>query len=82
MPVKAGIPTLRALRQDERFRRLPVVVLTGRNDPRLVKATLGSGPTDYILKDAAAEKIGGRLARHLGTPPESAANSPGQDGAS
>lgn len=77
MPVKAGIPTLRALRQDERFRRLPVVVLTGRNDPRLVKATLDNGPTDYILKDASADKIRQRLARHLGAPQEPAAGSRG-----
>ena len=66
MPRKGGIETLKEIRQDSRFLKTPIIVLTGKNDPLMVRAALRSGPTDYLLKSNDPEHIKERFRKHLG----------------
>ena len=66
MPRKGGIETLKEIRHDSRFLKTPIIVLTGKNDPLMVRAALRSGPTDYLLKSNDPEHIKERFRKHLG----------------
>ena len=66
MPRKGGIETLKEIRRDTRFLKTPIIVLTGKNDPLMVRAALRSGPTDYLLKSNDPEHIKERFRKHLG----------------
>jgi two-component system chemotaxis response regulator CheY len=50
MPDVHGIEVLRFVRSHERFRELPVVVLTTRGDDESRDAALGEGATRYLTK--------------------------------
>ena len=50
MPVCDGKQTLEMLRLEKAFADIPVVFLTGRSDPELVKALLALKPAGYLLK--------------------------------
>jgi len=65
MPRKGGIETLKEIRHDNRFLKTPIIVLTGKNDPLMVRAALRSGPTDYLLKSNDPEHIKERFRKHL-----------------
>ena len=66
MPRKGGIETLKEIRHDSRFLKTPIIVLTGKNDPLMVRAALRSSPTDYLLKSNDPEHIKERFRKHLG----------------
>mgnify|MGYP002510114429 CR=1 FL=1 len=50
MPVCNGKQTLEMLRSAPEFAKIPVVFLTGRSDPELVKELLSLKPAGYLLK--------------------------------
>lgn len=50
MPVCDGKQTLEMLRSEKSFADIPVIFLTGRSDPALVKALLSLRPAGYLLK--------------------------------
>ncbi len=50
MPVCDGKQTLEMLRYEKSFADIPVVFLTGRSDPELVKTLLALKPAGYLLK--------------------------------
>lgn len=50
MPVCDGRQTLEMLRSEEAFSNIPVIFLTGRDDPEVVKALLSLRPAGYLLK--------------------------------
>ena len=52
MPVCDGRQTLEMLRSDPAFADLPVVFLTGRGDPDVVRKLLSLKPAGYLLKDS------------------------------
>ncbi|GJD87589.1 Sensor histidine kinase RcsC [Methylobacterium hispanicum] len=52
MPRLDGFGLLRALRADERFRRLPAVLMTSRGDPEDVARGLELGADAYLTKQA------------------------------
>ena len=66
MPGMGGIETLKEIRHDSRFLKTPIIVLTGKNDPLMVRAALRSSPTDYLLKSNDTEHIKERFRKHLG----------------
>lgn len=66
MPGMGGIETLKEIRRDSRFHKTPIIVLTGKNDPLMVRAALRSSPTDYLLKSNDTEHIKERFRKHLG----------------
>ena len=50
MPVVNGKQTLEMLRSEPEFTRIPVVFLTGRSDPEIVRELLSLKPAGYLLK--------------------------------
>ena len=50
MPVVNGRQTLEMLRWEKSFSDIPVIFLTGRSDPELVKGLLSLKPAGYLLK--------------------------------
>ena len=50
MPIMNGIEFLQKIRQDERYKTLPVVVISANNDREAITSTIDLGITDYILK--------------------------------
>jgi DNA-binding NarL/FixJ family response regulator len=61
MPVCNGKQTLEMLRSAKEFAKIPVIFLTGRDDPQLVRELLSLKPAGYLLKylkpDEIKEKI-------------------------
>ena len=65
MPRMSGLSACRLLRADPAFERIPIVLLTSREDPETIVRGLSSGANDYILKTAPREEIVARISRHL-----------------
>lgn len=57
MPVVDGKQTLEMLRWEKSFSDIPVIFLTGRSDPKLVKDLLSLKPAGYLLKDLRPAEI-------------------------
>lgn len=57
MPVVDGKQTLEMLRWEKSFSDIPVIFLTGRSDPELVKNLLALKPAGYLLKDLKPAEI-------------------------
>lgn len=50
MPTLDGFETLKRLRANPKFRDLPVVVVTGREDVEAVDRAFGAGATSFVVK--------------------------------
>ena len=50
MPTLDGFGVLKALRADPRWRDLPVIVVTGREDVEAVDRAFGAGATSFVVK--------------------------------
>ena len=50
MPVCDGKQTLEMLRSEKAFADIPVIFLTGRSDPDVVRTLLSLKPAGYLLK--------------------------------
>lgn len=50
MPKMNGIDVLKKLRADEKYKSLPIIMLTNFGQEGLVKEAFDSGSTDYIFK--------------------------------
>ncbi|GAB4370659.1 MAG: hypothetical protein Kow0062_05560 [Acidobacteriota bacterium] len=50
MPVRDGLSALREIRQDEQVARLPVIVVTGLDDPGSIRQAFEAGATDFLTK--------------------------------
>ena len=50
MPTLDGFGVLKALRADARWRDLPVIVVTGREDVEAVDRAFGAGATSFVVK--------------------------------
>jgi DNA-binding response OmpR family regulator len=50
MPTLDGFGVLKALRADARWRDLPVIVVTGREDVDAVDRAFGAGATSFVVK--------------------------------
>lgn len=57
MPVCDGRQTLEMLRSDPAFGNIPVIFLTGKNDPESVKKVMSLKPAGYLLKHLKPEEI-------------------------
>ena len=57
MPVVNGKQTLEMLRWEKSFSDIPVIFLTGRNDPEIVKDLLSLKPAGYLLKSLKPTEI-------------------------
>jgi len=65
MPGLSGIETTRAIKRTPRTAHIPVIFLTGLNDPEHVVAALGTGGVDYVRKPIVVEELLARIRVHL-----------------
>jgi DNA-binding response OmpR family regulator len=61
MPRLTGLEVTRALRDDERTRDLPVILLTARVQESDVEAGLAAGATDYVAKPFSPQELRDRV---------------------
>lgn len=57
MPAMDGLETLQRIRADERFRTIPIVMMTGVADERQMQQAAASGANSYTIKPANAEQF-------------------------
>jgi CheY-like chemotaxis protein len=65
MPVMDGLETLRSLRESDRFKNLPVVMLTGERDETVIREILELGVLEYLGKPLNMSRLNDRLRRIL-----------------
>ncbi len=61
MPVMSGIELLRAIRADERWKTMPVLMVTAEATKTNVMEAIQAGITSYIVKPFAAETLGEKI---------------------
>jgi two-component system chemotaxis response regulator CheY len=57
MPKRNGLELLELLRQDERFKTLPVVMLTTEGQPQLIERARKSGAKGWLVKPFKADLL-------------------------
>jgi CheY-like chemotaxis protein len=66
MPGMDGLEVLRALRDDPKTRRLPVIMFSASSDPNVLESAMRAGATDYWVKATVAiDEMESRLSRWL-----------------
>jgi len=65
MPGLSGIETTQAIKRDPATAHIPVIFMTGLNDPEHVVAALGTGGVDYVRKPVVIEELMARIRVHL-----------------
>lgn len=66
MPNLDGIGLLKALRSDNRFSKIPFIIVTSQTDKESVKLALDSGVSDFVLKPFSMTMLEEKLNRFLG----------------
>ncbi len=62
MPEITGLELLELVRQDERFKKLPFIMVTAEADRQHVSKAMLRGVTDYIVKPFAAATVAQKIA--------------------
>ena len=57
LPDASGLQWLRMLRREQRFRDLPVIMLTGHGSERAARAGIEEGAYDYLTKPCGFEDL-------------------------
>ncbi len=57
MPEMSGVEVIKKLRANEKTASIPAVVLTSKEDDKLILECINAGATDYLLKKSSAEVI-------------------------
>ncbi len=65
MPGISGIETTQAIKRNPATAHIPVIFMTGLNDPEHVVAALGTGGVDYVRKPIVIEELLARIRVHL-----------------
>jgi two-component system alkaline phosphatase synthesis response regulator PhoP len=68
MPRKTGLEVLRALREDERFKSLPIVILTAGGNAQDLRAAMQLGATEVLTKPFSPKKLYSLVARLTNIP--------------
>ena len=66
LPVHDGYEILRRVRQDDRLKLLPVIILSARRQDRDIVEAFRLGASDYVTKPFILDELVARLARLLG----------------
>lgn len=66
MPYMNGAELLAALRAEQVFARLPVIMLTAQEDADVREAALAAGASDFLVKPIRSDVLLAVLAKHLG----------------
>ncbi len=57
LPDKHGLELLHEIREKDEFCHIPIIILSGNNDPELIRDCLKSGASDFILKPFNIEEF-------------------------
>lgn len=63
MPEMSGLEVLEWMRQDERYAKVPFMMITSRSEKSHIVKAVQSGVSDYIGKPFSNEQLGTKLAR-------------------
>ena len=66
MPKITGYKVARALKQDERCRHIPIILLTARSQAGDRMLGVDSGANDYITKPFDLDELTGKVLKYLG----------------
>ncbi len=66
MPIMDGVTALRKLRADERFARLPIIMLTASGLERDERTARAEGVSEFLTKPFRSQELIDRLDRLLG----------------
>jgi CheY-like chemotaxis protein len=70
MPGMDGLQVLKALRNDPRTQKLPVIIFSANNDPKVMESAMREGASDYWVKATVEiNDMETRLSRWLALPP-------------
>ena len=70
MPKLSGLDVLRRIREQEKFRSLPCIILTAGGDAKHERDALELGATQFLTKPFSPKKLYALVARLTGTPDE------------
>jgi two-component system, OmpR family, alkaline phosphatase synthesis response regulator PhoP len=70
MPKLSGLDVLRQIREQERFKALPCIILTAGGDAKHERDALALGATQFLTKPFSPKKLYALVARLTGTPDE------------
>jgi DNA-binding response OmpR family regulator len=75
LPDMDGLELLKALRQDDRFDKLPVMILSARADPEAISKALEAGADGYLTKPylphSLTQRVTAMLSQGRKRPPSS-----------
>jgi len=70
MPKLSGLDVLRKVREQEKFKSLPCIILTAGGDAKHERDALALGATHFLTKPFGPKKLYALVARLTGTPDE------------
>jgi DNA-binding response OmpR family regulator len=70
MPKLSGLDVLRRVREQERFKSLPCIILTAGGDAKHERDALALGATQFLTKPFSPKKLYALVARLTGAPDE------------
>ena len=70
MPRMSGLDVLREVREQERFKQLPCIILTAGGDAKHERDALALGATQFLTKPFSPKKLYALVARLTGEPDE------------
>ena len=70
MPKLSGLDVLRQVREQERFKSLPCLILTAGGDAKHERDALALGATQFLTKPFSPKKLYALVARLTGAPDE------------
>jgi two-component system alkaline phosphatase synthesis response regulator PhoP len=70
MPKLSGLDVLRKVREQERFKSLPLIILTAGGDAKHERDALALGATQFLTKPFSPKKLYALVARLTGAPDE------------
>jgi DNA-binding response OmpR family regulator len=70
MPKLSGLDVLRRIREQERFKTLPCIILTAGGDAKHERDALELGATQFLTKPFSPKKLYALVARLTGAPDE------------
>jgi two-component system alkaline phosphatase synthesis response regulator PhoP len=74
MPKLSGLDVLRQIREQEKFKSLPCIILTAGGDARHERDALALGATQFLTKPFSPKKLYALVARLTGAPDEAGIN--------
>ncbi len=76
MPRKTGLEVLRLLREEERFKSLPIVILTAGGNAQDLRAAIQLGATEVLTKPFSPKKLYSLVARLTNVPADESGAAP------